>query len=80
MDVFRQRLEDEHDSNVIITSPSVPYEIVYKGGKIKHVSNPVDFPDPHDQTVIEVREPMVKATIIVPDRPCHFSAEIVVTY
>ncbi|KAG8930153.1 Translation factor guf1 mitochondrial [Tulasnella sp. 417] len=67
MDVFRQRLEDEYDANVIITSPSVPYEIVYRGNKIKHVSNPVDFPDPHDHTVIEVREPMVKATIIVPD-------------
>lgn len=67
MDVFRQRLEDEYDANVIITSPSVPYEILYRGNKIKHVSNPVDFPDPHDHTVIEVREPMVKATIIVPD-------------
>lgn len=67
MDVFRQRLEDEYDANVIITSPSVPYEVVYKGGKTKMVSNPVDFPDPHDMKVIEVREPMVKATIIVPD-------------
>ncbi|KAG8902858.1 Translation factor guf1 mitochondrial [Tulasnella sp. 403] len=68
MDVFRQRLEDEYDANVIITSPSVPYEIVYRGtDKTKLISNPVDFPDPHDQKVIEVREPMVKATIIVPD-------------
>ncbi|KAG9013242.1 Translation factor guf1 mitochondrial [Tulasnella sp. 427] len=67
MDVFRQRLEDEYDANVIITSPSVPYEIVYRGNKIRHVSNPVDFPDPHDHMVIEVREPMVRATIIVPD-------------
>ena len=26
MDVFRQRLEDEHDANVIITAPTVPYQ------------------------------------------------------
>ncbi len=26
MDVFRQRLEDEYDANVIITAPSVPYK------------------------------------------------------
>jgi len=26
MDVFRQRLEDEYDSNVIITAPTVPYK------------------------------------------------------
>jgi len=26
MDVFRQRLEDEHDASVIITAPTVPYK------------------------------------------------------
>lgn len=26
MDVFRQRLEDEYDANVIVTAPSVPYK------------------------------------------------------
>lgn len=67
MDVFRQRLEDEYDASVIITSPSVPYEVLLRGNKTKLVSNPVDFPDPHDYNVLEVREPMVKATIIVPD-------------
>jgi len=72
MDVFRQRLEDEYDANVIITSPSVPYEVQYRGGKTKLISNPVEFPDTSDFTVIETREPMVKATIIVPDREwCH---------
>jgi translation elongation factor EF-4 len=28
MDVFRQRLEDEYDANIIVTAPTVPY----KGG------------------------------------------------
>ena len=27
MDVFSQRLEQEYDANVIITSPNVPYKI-----------------------------------------------------
>ena len=26
MDVFRQRLEDEYDTNIIITAPTVPYK------------------------------------------------------
>jgi GTP-binding protein LepA len=26
MDVFRQRLEDEYDANIIITAPTVPYK------------------------------------------------------
>jgi translation elongation factor EF-4 len=34
MDVFRQRLEQEHDVEVIVTSPSVPY----KAKLIRHVS------------------------------------------
>jgi len=25
MDVFRQRLEDEYDANIIVTAPTVPY-------------------------------------------------------
>ena len=29
MDVFRQRLEDEYDANVIITAPTVPYKGAY---------------------------------------------------
>jgi translation elongation factor EF-4 len=29
MDVFRQRLEDEYDANVIITAPTVPYKGPY---------------------------------------------------
>jgi translation factor GUF1, mitochondrial len=28
MDVFRQRLEDEHDANIIITAPTVPYKSI----------------------------------------------------
>jgi translation elongation factor EF-4 len=26
MDVFRQRLEDEHDANIVVTAPTVPYK------------------------------------------------------
>jgi translation elongation factor EF-4 len=26
MDVFRQRLEDEYDANIVITAPTVPYK------------------------------------------------------
>ena len=29
MDVFRQRLEQEYDANVVITAPSVPYKGEY---------------------------------------------------
>ncbi|KAJ7172220.1 P-loop containing nucleoside triphosphate hydrolase protein [Mycena filopes] len=68
MDVFRQRLEDEHDANIIITAPTVPYKIVYKDREV-FVSNPTEFPDATEvaSKVKEVQEPVVKAAIIVPE-------------
>lgn len=69
MDVFRQRLEDEYDANIIITAPTVPYKIVDKKGVETIVSNPTQFPDVIDATskVKEVQEPIVTATIIAPE-------------
>ncbi|KAE9394104.1 translation factor GUF1, mitochondrial [Gymnopus androsaceus JB14] len=69
MDVFRQRLEDEYDANIIITAPTVPYKLVYRDGKERFVSNPTEFPDTGDAAskVVEIQEPIVKATIIVPE-------------
>ncbi|KIK59544.1 hypothetical protein GYMLUDRAFT_74444 [Collybiopsis luxurians FD-317 M1] len=69
MDVFRQRLEDEYDANIIITAPTVPYKLIYRDGKEKFVSNPTEFPDASDPStkVVEIQEPIVKAAIIVPE-------------
>lgn len=33
MDVFRERLENEYDLSVILTSPSVPYKAIFRNGK-----------------------------------------------
>ncbi|TFK92249.1 GTP-binding protein lepa [Polyporus arcularius HHB13444] len=76
MDVFRQRLEDEYDANVIITAPTVPYQVLHRDGSTKLVSNPTDFPEPSEFAsggrVKAVLEPIVKASIIVPEK--YFSA------
>ncbi|KAN0123708.1 GTP-binding protein LepA C-terminus domain containing protein [Russula decolorans] len=68
MDVFRQRLEDEYDANIIVTAPTVPYKVVYRDRTVI-VSNPTDFPDIVDTSsqVREVQEPIVNANIIVPE-------------
>ncbi|KAG6333226.1 hypothetical protein ID866_5861 [Astraeus odoratus] len=68
MDVFRQRLEDEYDANIIITAPTVPYKVIYRDETVV-VSNPTDFPDEWGPTsrAREVQEPIVKASIIVPE-------------
>ncbi|KAG5645058.1 Translation factor guf1 mitochondrial [Asterophora parasitica] len=69
MDVFRQRLEDEYDANIIITAPTVPYKLIYRDDREVLVSNPTEFPETSDTAsrVKEIQEPIVKASIIVPE-------------
>ncbi|EDO40767.1 predicted protein [Nematostella vectensis] len=67
MDVFKQRLEQEFDASVIITSPSVPYRGIlssYKGGKTIDILNPLELPDPG--SVEEYQEPYVLGTLMFP--------------
>ena len=65
MDVFRQRLEQEHGVSIIITAPSVLYKIRLKyTGELLNIENPADFPDP--QKIEEILEPVIDATIILP--------------
>lgn len=64
MDVFKQRLEQEYDINVIITAPSVLYKIKYTNGTQADIENPSEFPEPN--YIDEILEPMINATMITP--------------
>lgn len=67
MDVFKQRLEDEHDLNIILTNPSVLYKIKLKNSPdIVLLENPAEFPEPN--LIEEIYEPTIRATIIVPKK------------
>lgn len=65
MEIVQERLEREFGLNLITTAPSVVYEVVMKNGDIKNIDNPVNLPSLND--IEEIREPIVKATIMVPD-------------
>ena len=64
MDIVRERLEREFDLELLITSPSVAYEIVTTAGELMSVHNPADMPDPG--AIAEIREPFAAAMIIAP--------------
>ena len=72
MEVFTQRLEQEFNAQVIVTAPSVPYQIIVKESKNRSestvtVSNPSEWVDRRTgQTNAEYLEPRVKGTIIAP--------------
>ena len=71
LDVFLQRLEQEHQAPTVTTTPSVPYKVKLKGKAVKElraeeitVTNPLLWPDP--LFIEEAFEPFVEATIITP--------------
>lgn len=45
MDVFRERLENEYNLSVLLTSPSVPYKAILRNGKDVMVENAIMAPD-----------------------------------
>ncbi|MBP3345768.1 MAG: elongation factor 4 [Alphaproteobacteria bacterium] len=65
MEIIEERLEREFDLDLIITAPSVAYNINMTDGTQITLHNPADMPD---LTLIKsIEEPWVKATILVPD-------------
>jgi translation factor GUF1, mitochondrial len=64
MDVFKQRLEQEYDASIIVTSPTVLYKVRLTDGEEIDIENPSKFPD--EVRIDEVSEPIVHATIITP--------------
>jgi len=63
LDIVQERLEREYDVDLIATSPSVESRVITHSGEIS-IDNPAKLPDP--ATIIEVKEPWMKVTIIVP--------------
>ncbi|MBW2490558.1 MAG: elongation factor 4 [Deltaproteobacteria bacterium] len=66
LEVVQERLEREYDLSLILTAPSVQYQLVMKDQTTKIIDNPALYPDP---TIIEyTKEPFIRAGIIIPDR------------
>ncbi|MEN8704852.1 MAG: translation elongation factor 4 [Nocardioides marinisabuli] len=63
MEITRDRLEREFDLDLISTAPNVVYDVVMEDGSESEVTNPSEFPE---GKIAEVREPVVKATILSP--------------
>jgi GTP-binding protein LepA len=64
MEIVQERLEREFDMNLITTAPTVVYEVLMKDGTVEQISNPSKLPDL--SKVDEVREPIIKAVIFLP--------------
>ena len=64
LEIVQERLEREFDMDLITTAPTVVYEVVMRDGTILEVENPSKLPE--SQKIEEIREPIITATILVP--------------
>lgn len=65
LEIVSERLKREFDQNLIITQPSITYEVEMRNGTIEKIYTPIHFPD-HGQ-YLKVREPWIHLTIISPN-------------
>ncbi len=65
MEIIQERLSREFDLDLIPTAPSVVYKLHMTDGTVKELYNPADMPDV--VKIDKIEEPLIKATILVPD-------------
>ena len=66
MEVVKERLEREYGLSLITTAPSVAYEILKTNGEEIMISSPSQLPTTNE--INEIREPMIKSTVLCPDK------------
>jgi len=65
MEIVQERLEREHDLDLITTAPGVNYRVTTTAGEVKEIVNPNHLPQPNH--IERVEEPYIISTIITRD-------------
>ncbi|MFP4439836.1 MAG: translation elongation factor 4 [Chloroflexaceae bacterium] len=66
MEIVRERLEREYNLDLLITAPSVEYQVLRTDGDIITIDNPSDMPEVSH--IASIEEPLVQITIFAPAR------------
>jgi GTP-binding protein LepA len=64
MEIIQERLEREYDLDIIVTAPSVEYEVVMQDGITLRIDSPAELPD--EALIAEIREPWMTIQIFTP--------------
>jgi len=65
LDIVQERLKREFELSLVLSAPSVLYNVTLKNGTVVDVDNPANWPEPSD--IEQVEEPFIKASIMVPE-------------
>jgi len=66
LEIVQERLEREYDLDLIVTAPTVPYQVVLPDGREVRVDNPSKLPPTNE--IREIREPVLNLTIVALNR------------
>jgi GTP-binding protein LepA len=66
LDIVQERLEREFGMSLLLSAPTVQYDITLTNGEALEVDNPSFFPDAGDVECVE--EPYIKASIMIPEK------------
>jgi len=64
MEIIQERLEREYDLDIVVTAPSVEYEVVSLTGEVTLIDSPAQLPD--ESLISEIREPWMLLQIFSP--------------
>ena len=64
MVIAQERLEREYGQDLVVTAPSVAYQVLLTNGEEIEIHRPADLPDP--ALIEEVREPWMEVQVITP--------------
>jgi GTP-binding protein LepA len=66
LEIITERLRREFNLELVVTMPTITYEVTYKNGKKETIYSPVNFPD--EGTTSQIFEPWVSVIIITPTK------------
>jgi len=66
LEIVQERLEREYDLDLIVTAPSVAYQVELTNGQTITVDSPAKLPSPNEFS--QILEPMLDLTIVAPNR------------
>lgn len=64
MEIVQERIEREYGLDILVTAPSVEYEVLLRNGDALRIDSPAELPD--ESTIEEIREPWMKIQVFTP--------------
>jgi GTP-binding protein LepA len=64
LDIFQERLRREYNLDLVVTAPSVAYQVYKTDGTMTVIKSPQDLPEP--TAISKIAEPLIKADLVSP--------------